>query len=571
MKKEAIYHRPRNEWAYFGTDRFADLMIRCGRDDIIKVSVCWFDKYCVESGRSSISTANMELYLQDDTFSYFHTRIYPPYHRLQYYFCLTDALGHTAYFDEQGLHKKDKNCFTNCFQMAYLNQEDAISIPEWAQDAVFYQIFPDSFSRIDQQSDKDLPPWGSEPHITNHLGGNIRGIIKHADYLSDLGVNAIYFCPLFQSNSCHRYNTYDYRNIDSMLGTLDEFHEMLDTFHKRGIRVILDAVFNHTCDTFPFFKDVIKNGPDSRYKDWYFINEYPVTVDEEYRYERFSFERHMPKLNTANPEVRDYILDIATYWTKTGIDGWRLDVANEVNMDFWRSFRKVVKGINPDALIIGEIWGDSMPYLQGDMFDSVMNYPFVYACQNYFLDRSITRSEFCQIMNQRLVCYPQPMEYAMYNLLGSHDTPRWLSIAGGDEKKVILSIVFQFFFVGMPAIYYGDETGMLGNDFVEARRCMNFEPDSKAGLDLLYLYKHLIQLRREHEALCRGRFEWLHFSQEELLGVLRISKNETFILILNNTDNPVRFQLPSANAEPVTFSIEAMSYKIFLNNKEVLL
>lgn len=567
MKREAIFHRPRNEWAYYGTDGCAELTLRTARDDMRDVTVCWFDKYCIETSKSAVE---MELFLEDDTFSWFRAKVRPPYRRLQYYFRLTDTDGRTAYFDEQGLHADDSGCLTCCFQLPYLNREDAVTIPDWAQDAVFYQIFPDSFARAGRTDDTELPPWGSEPHIINPLGGNIRGIIEHMDYLTDLGINAVYFCPLFQSNTCHRYNTYDYRRIDPLLGTLEDFQELLDTCHGRGIRVILDAVFNHTCDTFPYFDDVIKNGENSEYKDWYFINEYPVAVDEEYRYERFSFERHMPKLNTANPETRDYLLDIVAYWTRMGIDGWRLDVANEVNMDFWRSFRRVVKGLNPDALIIGEVWGDSMPYLQGDMFDSVMNYPFAYACQDYFLDRKTSTSEFYQIMTERLVCYPQPMEYAMYNLLGSHDTPRWLSIAKEDEKKVILSVVFQFFFVGMPAVYYGDETGMLGDDFIEARRCMDFEPAGDTGKRLHALCKYLIRLRGEYAALRRGSLKWLTFPGAGLLGVRREYKGESLTLILNNSDESANFRLPFASSDQKPAAIEPMGYKIFINNKEVI-
>ncbi len=571
MLRQAIYHRPRNNYAYFDRDYTAYLMLRTGRDDLARVELVAFDKYDMAG---TVTRTVLSPALSDSLFSYYRARVTPPYKRMDYYFILTGTDGELLYYDELGFHTDDRHCEKNAFKLPYLNESDAVCVPNWAKSAVFYQIFPDSFARSAAYSAPvPLPEWGSEPHIVNHLGGNLRGIIEHFSYFTELGITAFYFCPIFASNSCHRYNTRDYLEIDPTLGTLEDFRELLELCHQNGIRMILDAVFNHTCDTFPAFLDVIENGEASAYKDWYYIRSYPVVVDEVYRYDRFSFERHMPKLNTSNPETRKYLLDVAAHWTSLGIDGWRLDVANEVELDFWRDFRKTVKSINPDAFILGEMWNDSQPYLGGDMVDSVMNYPFATACEYYFLTREINTEEFRDLITARLTCYPHPAAYAMYNLLGSHDTPRWFTLAGEDLQRVILSVVFQFCFVGMPAIYYGDEQAMTGTDFVEARRCMDFHPGMD-GQTLHALYRELIAMRRSHRVFSEGDFCWVDLSPAlgaaPLCFARRLGEEEA-VLLMNNTGSPVRLdlaqlsQLFSWYAHPEKLvDLEPYSYHIFI-------
>lgn len=572
MKVEAVYHRPRNEFAYYDTNGTATILLRVGSNDILRARLFWFDKYCIDE---SIAAVEMESILSDSLFSYFRISITPKYRRLQYYFELMDRSGAVWYLDEIGCHQTADGCTESCFQMPYLNRTDAITVPGWAKEAVFYQIFPDSFARKEPTpTGEDFPSWGSEPDVVAHLGGNLGGLRDRLDYLSGLGINALYLCPIFQSNSCHRYNTYDYFKVDSRLGTLEDFKSLLMDCHRRGIRVVLDAVFNHTCDTFPRFQDVLENGSESPYVNWYFIKEYPLAVDEVYRYERFSFERHMPKLNTENREVRRYLLEVARYWTQLGIDGWRLDVANEIDLSFWRNFRREVKAINPEALIIGEVWGDSQPYLAGDMFDSVMNYPFTTICRSHFLDGTLGATAFRQEINRLLTHYPEPMTQCMYNLLGSHDTARWLTLAKGREEAVACSVVFQFLFVGMPAIYYGDETGMVGEDFIKARRCMCFTPANMAGQTLLKLYRNLVAFRKAHPALSEGVFRWLDpqpIQGSAPLAFLRRTDGDTVVMIWNPGDEPVQCKLPWDGQAGQILSLAPMGYKIFANGQEVML
>ncbi|GHV71565.1 alpha-glycosidase [Spirochaetia bacterium] len=543
MNKHAIYHRPRSSYAYFDSPGTVFILFRSGREDIEAVEIFHFDKYI---HRETLKNTKMEKFIDDELFSYYRIRLTPPYKRLAYYFKLTGKDGEIFYYDETGFCKDDKHCERCAFQMPYINDADVIRVPQWAKSAVFYHIFPDSFARSEPFFE-GAPAWGTEPHVRDHRGGNLRGMIDNFSHIKELGVNALYLCPLFASGSAHRYNTSDYKTIDPRLGTMDDFKEFLDLCHKNSVRVLLDAVFNHTCDTFPAFKDIVEKGEASKYKDWYFIRSFPVQVDGVYRYDRFAFTSHMPKLNTANREVKEYLLDVVEFWTKTGIDGWRLDVANEVDLGFWRDFRKKVKSVNSEVLIIGEIWNDSTPYLDGDMMDSVMNYPFAASCSAFFLSGEIDLETFKNQISTRLTAYPYPMTYAMYNLFGSHDTARWFTEAKGDIKRITLSIVFQFCFPGMPAIYYGDETGMEGENAILARRCMNFTP-GETGQKLLALYKKLIALRKNSRALCEGDFEWSENSSG-LLSFTRRAGDEEIRVDINNSNK----------AEP----IEPMGYRIY--------
>ena len=572
MNSEAIYHRPRNEFAYYDKRGTVTLLLRAACGDLRRATLCWFDKYVENQPHAQME---MECFLEDDLFAYYRAQVTPPYRRLQYYFRLEDVHGETWYLDEQGTHHSQEGCTEACFQMPYLNRTDAICVPEWAENAIFYQIFPDSFARCEPvPTGEDFPAWGSEPDIVKPLGGNFAGMRSHLDHLSALGVNALYLCPIFHSNTCHRYNTYDYFSIDPRLGTLEDFRAFLDDCHSRGIRVVLDAVFNHTCDTFPKFRDVMARGKDSEYYGWYFINQYPFEVDGNYSYERFAFERHMPKLNTENPDVRDYLLRVARYWTEMGIDGWRLDVANEIDLSFWRAFRAEVKKINPQALILGEVWGDAQPYLAGDMFDTVMNYPFASLCRACFLEKKMDGARFRREIDRILTHYPAPMTRCMYNLLGSHDTARWLTLANDQFEPAALSAAFQFLFVGMPAIYYGDETGMTGADFIQARRCMCFAPPTETGRRLLRLYTALAALRREHPALTKGDFHWVDpvsVQGPSALAFRRSCPGDELTLVWNSSAQPLKCRLSWEGGVEKEISLAPMEYQIFVKDQEVML
>ena len=284
--------------------------------------------------------------------------------------------------------------------------------PDWVKDAYFYQIFPDRFARSRKQSSElSFEPWDSTPTLHGFKGGDLWGVKDHLDYLLDLGVNAIYFNPIFASASNHRYHTYDYFVVDPILGGNDAFRELLDESHKRNIKIVIDGVFNHASRGFWEFNHTLENAGDSPYREWFFFNPdrlngkkhfgaYP-TPEEQLQLSKGvdSFDAigyrawfnlpALPKFNTQTSAVRDFIFQVAEYWTKFGIDGWRLDVPNEIDDDsFWQEFRSRVKKINPEAYIVGEIWSEAQRWLKGDQFDAVMNYPLTASLFRAFDSRS---------------------------------------------------------------------------------------------------------------------------------------------------------------------------------------
>ncbi|VTR61326.1 periplasmic alpha-amylase [Actinobacillus pleuropneumoniae] len=380
-------------------------------------------------------------------------------------------------------------------------------------------------------------PWGSaEPTPKNFFGGDLQGVIDHLDHLSELGVNAIYFTPLFTATTNHKYDTEDYMEIDPQFGDKDTLKKLVDLCHARGIRVLLDAVFNHSGRTFAPFVDVQKNGLNSKYKDWFYVRSLPLeVVDGIPTYDTFAFEPLMPKLNTENPEVRAYLLKAAEYWIKeTGIDGWRLDVANEVGHSFWREFRQVVKKANPDAYILGEVWHESSIWLEGDQFDAVMNYPFTNAVLDFFINRTADAEKFSFMLGKQLAGYPRQASEVMFNLLDSHDTARLLTQANGDKRLMKLAAMFQFTYFGTPCIYYGDEIGMDGGHDPGCRKCMEWD-ESKHDKDLFHFYQTLIKLRKEHSALRTGSFKFLKAEKSGgKIAYLREDDNETILIAVNN-------------------------------------
>ena len=270
--------------------------------------------------------------------------------------------------------------------------------PDWVRDAIFYQIFPDRFARsLTVPKPRHLDEWGAQPTYHGYQGGDLIGVVEHLDYLADLGVNAIYFTPIFQSASNHRYHTHDYEKVDPMLGGTPALRRLIDEAHAREIRVVLDGVFNHASRGFFQFHDIMENGPNSAYLDWFTIKEFPLNAYDSEKapnYQAWWGLPALPKFNVACPEVREFLWGIARKWIEFGIDGWRLDVPNEIDDDaFWREFRVRVRAVNPEAYIVGEVWTDAERWLQGDMWDAVMNYQFTRACIAFFIGETCDDDE----------------------------------------------------------------------------------------------------------------------------------------------------------------------------------
>jgi neopullulanase len=483
----------------------------------------------------------------------------------------------------------------------------AIVTPDWVRDAVFYQIFPDRFARSGRvHVPGPLEPWDSPP--TNHgfKGGDLYGVVERLDYLEALGITALYLNPIFASASNHRYHTYDYLAVDPLLGGDAALRALLDAAHGRGMKVILDGVFNHTGRGFWPFHHILECGSGSPYLDWFHVNRDFLAAGRHLRayppeslrpaaatsqsaealapgtrsfsslgYRAWWDLPALPKLNTDNPEVREYLMVVAEHWIRFGADGWRLDVPDEIDDDdFWREFRRRVKAIDPDAYIVGEIWHEDHRWLQGDQFDAYMNYPLAAAilsfCAGRHLDQRVVRQHgeleanirpengptFAARLARVLSTYDPAIDAVQLNLLGSHDTPRALTMCGVDRNALRLATLVQMTVAGAPCIYYGDEVGMAGE---QDPYCRGAFPTDEADWDedLLAFFRGATALRRRHPALRRGEFA-LAGAAGMAAAYRRWDAADSFVVVLNAGDEPADLALTLTGIEgralaPVTW------------------
>ncbi len=546
MLLEAIEHRPKLNWASAYSTTTVELRIRTKRDDVMDTRVLAGDKYDWQRTKKLLP---MRKLASDELFDYWQAFVQPEYRRMRYAFLLDDGVIQ-LWYTEHGFEEEEPGDPNRFFDFPYLNPADVFAPPSWVKDAVFYQIFPERFANGNPSNDPDgVEDWGGEPSPSNFFGGDLQGVLDRLDYLTDLGVNAIYFTPVFEAPTNHKYDTRDYYQVDPQFGTNDTLKQLVDACHARGIRVLLDAVFNHAGRTFPPFQDCLANGAESKYAQWFHVREWPLDVKDGIpTYETFAFERHMPKFNTEHPEVQEYLLGVARYWLEEiGIDGWRLDVANEVDHRFWRRFRDTVKSVNPDAYILGEIWHDAIAWLQGDQFDAVMNYPFTTAVLDYIVERKLDARGFADRMGKLLAAFPTQVSEAAFNLLDSHDTPRLLTLCDDNRARMKLAALVQFTFIGTPCLYYGDEVGLTGGADPGCRKCMEWDP-ARQDDDLLDFYRQLIRLRLGAAALRTGDFEVVRAEAgEQLLAYSRQDERERYVIVLNNSEasDSVRLTLGS--------------------------
>ena len=453
-----------------------------------------------------------------------------------------------------------------------------MTTPSWVQDAIFYQIFPDRFARSEHNPSGNLPfeSWDSPPTSHGFKGGDLYGIVEKLDYLKELGITALYLNPIFASASNHRYHTYDFYNVDPLLGGNDALRLLLDEAHKRKMHVILDGVFNHASRGFWQFHHVLECGAASPYKDWFFFDPerlvgkkhwgaYPSAHEQKLLHQEDSITAigyrgwwnlpALPKFNTNSPAARSFLFDVAEHWIKFGADGWRLDVATDIDDDsFWQEFRNRIRKINPEAYIVAEIWHESQRWLQGDQFDAVMNYEVTKPCLGFFpgkhldlkvlhqqsnyygIQQPIDAHEFANRIDHNLNLYKREITYVQLNLLDSHDTPRFLSCAGGDKNALKLAWLFLFAYPGAPCIYYGDEIGMDGKHDPDCRKSFPWD-EGRWDKNLFEYAKELIALRTKNPALRRGDFTRL-WSTDGTYVFSRALDGQTFIVALNASESP---------------------------------
>ena len=535
MEYSAIFHDMDKRFCYAIDKDLFVIRVQVKKDDMKEVILHYEDKYIPMERKDTRMTLPMKKVATSQFHDYYEAQLQMHLICLRYFFEFTDMQGEKVYY---GNYEFDKECITNRDRMfdcpQNLREEEMFEVPQWAANKVVYQIFPSRFAAT-QPVDKKL--WYKAP-ITpmDDLHGNLRGIIEHLDYIKDLGIDVVYLTPIFKSNSCHKYDTIDYYQVDPSFGTTEDLKELVQKSHERGMKVVLDAVYNHSGREFFAFQDILEKGEKSKYLDWYFIDELPPKGEwgEIPNFKCFGYYGGMPKLNLKNPEVEKYITDVACYWIKEcDIDGWRMDVGDEISHFFWKNFRKAIKAVKKDMLIIGEIWHYAGDFLEGDEWDTVMNYPFYLNLIDLLADEKINVSQFVQnlgYLKGRLnkKCYP-----LMWNLIDSHDTARFLHLCHDNKKKQHLAAAFQLLMPGMPMVYYGDEYAMPGANDPDCRRGMYWDEEYQ-DKEMYNWYKKLMQVRKTHACIVEGEMiETIANDDEDTIVMIRKNGEETIAMLFN--------------------------------------
>ena len=554
MEYSAIFHDMDKRFCYAIEKDLFVIRVQVKKDDMKEIILHYEDKYIPMEREDTRKTIVMKKVATSQFNDYYEAQVRMHLICLRYFFEFTDMQGERVYY---GNYEFDKEYITNRDRMfdcpQNLREEEMFEVPDWAANKVVYQIFPSRFA-ASQPVDKKL--WYKAP-ITpmDDLHGDFRGIIDHLDHIQDLGIDVIYMTPSFKSNSCHKYDTIDYYEIDPSFGTKEELKELVQKAHDRGMKVVMDAVFNHTGKEFFAFKDILEKGEKSKYLDWYYIDELPLKGKwgEIPNFLCFGYYGGMPKLNLKNPEVEKYITDIACYWIREcDIDGWRLDVGDEISHFFWKRFRRAIKAVKKDMLIIGEIWHYAGDFLEGDEWDTVMNYPFYLNLIDLLADEKISVSQFVQnlgYLKGRLhkKCYP-----LMWNLIDSHDTARFLHLCKDNKKKQHLAAAFQLLLPGMPMIYYGDEYGMPGANDPDCRRGMYWDEEYQ-DKEMFEWYKRLLQVRKAHTCIVEGELaESITRDEDETIVLIRKNGEETIALIFNCSNHTKEFKEYAQKQELLT-------------------
>lgn len=516
MEPRAILHRSRSVDCFPVDGHTLGLRLRTGRGDFDRVEVIYTDnKFTWTQKRRRL---RMERALSDSRFDYYTARLHGEDSRFAYIFRLY-AGDESWYLCEEGLSRTFRYPlgYFNYFQYPYIHGSEVLRVPEWVRGAVCYQVFPDRFRIGSGKADRSYInlPWGEKPTPGSFAGGDLDGVREGLPYLKELGVSLLYLTPVFRSRSNHKYDVEDYYEVDARFGGNEALRALVKAAHAAGIRVMLDGVFNHCSNENAIFQDVIRRGRRSPYYGWFYVDGDAACVERR-NYLTFADVPYMPKLNTENDAVIDYFCRVGAHWvTEYGIDGWRLDVADEIAPRFLRRFREAVKAANPEALIVGEVWHEAHDWLAGDRFDGVMNYGLTKACLDLLAFGTIDARGFADRLVLLLMRCTDPANEMMFNLLDSHDTERFLTRVKGDVRRFRLAMAVAFFLPGIPFLFAGDEIGVMGGYDPDCRRTFEWDRSRWDG-ELFRLAQRLAALRRT-APLARGTA-----AVEEENGVVRI-------------------------------------------------
>lgn len=534
MNIHALYHKPESEYAYATSENSLRIVLRTARGERLDAVRLLYDtKYDFIYRRAA---ANMEKKFSDKLFDYYISDFTLADVRFAYIFELTER-GKVWYFSEAGLTETYDfdHAYYTFFQFPYINRDDVVKVVDWAYGAVFYQIFVDRFCRGDFTKDDGYTTqaWDAPIEAKSFCGGDLKGITSKLDYLTELGVNALYLTPVFRSNSNHKYNAIDYLEVDPMFGTKADLKELTYQAHKRGMKLVLDAVFNHCDEHHPYFADVLEKGRESKYFDWFMIRGDKPDRDK-VNYECFADCGYMPKWDTNNPAVQEYVIGLGVrYVTEYGFDGLRLDVSDEISHKLWRDMRAAVKAVRPDALILGEVWHENTHYLRGDQFDGVMNYKLQKIFIDYFAERTIDAQAACDRVSELWLKNAAQVNYMMLNFLDNHDTPRFLRYANGDKDAVLSALAAMVMHPGMPCVFYGTELPIDGGGDPDCRKTFDW---TYRGQDKNYIekFKQILRLKKQ-AALQTGDFSAR--AEHGLLALERRVNGQRMTAYFNQTEN----------------------------------
>ena len=548
ITQQAVTHIPLSQYAFANSERSLTLRLRCAAGELERC-VLWYGDRVQPDDPIRFTPLEMERAAREMDFDYYEITFDSPYTRVCYYFELTSA-GETLYLYADIFSPQLPAERSEFYQYPFIRREEIATVPQWLKHAVVYNIFPDSFAsgRRSVPSAPSETVWENGLTLKSRLGGTLRGIAANLDYIAGLGFSCIYLNPIFTAGEYHRYDTLDYFHISPSLGADGDFRELVERAHSLGLRVVIDGVFNHCSWRFFAFDDVVRNGATSRYKDWFYDLTFPMVRPPEGAapsYACFAYEPKMPKLNTSNHEVRDYFMEVCAHWIREyHVDGWRLDVANEVDREFWRTFKRTARSIDQDSVMIGEVWENAESWLRGDMFDSAMNYDFRRYCRDFFALGAIDAAQFSARITQMLYRYPTGIVQGQLDLLDSHDVSRFLSLCGGNIRRLHLAEVFLFTTPGAPCVFYGDELGVSGVMEPDYRSAMPWDapPDDQRDF-----FRSLCTLRREADVLALGNYRTI-LARRQLYIFRRELDSRIVTVALNAGDQTVDLD----SAAPIT-------------------
>ena len=541
MEKSAILHQSDSKFSFPVSETKAIVRLRTKRNDTIRsVNVLWntAHKFWQKQLRLPLSVK-----YRDQLFDWYEGELDNGCPGYSYLFEITDADGTVWYYNESGFDTvmRVDHAFEDNFTVIFPNVKDIVVPNKQFEGRVFYQIFPERFARSSHKQNTEYinMDWNTDqPDNMRFAGGDLDGIREKLPYLKDLGIGAIYMTPIHQSVSAHKYDIDDYFSVDKMFGNIDTLAALVTEAHKLDIKVVMDLVFNHSSYYNALFQDVVANGKKSKYYNWYFVyGDKPSR--RKLNYNTFCDVWMMPKLNTNNPEVQQYLCDVGKFYiTKCNVDGYRLDVASDVSHDFWRLFRRQLSEIKPDVFIIGEDWQNSESFLGNDQWDSVMNYPFKYACERYFVEGRYNAEQFCDFLNATLMRYKDGTNRMMLNLVDSHDTPRFYQELNKDRSRMLQTLACLMFYLGNPMIYYGDEIFMDGKRDPYNRKCMRWDSPEYASAEHAVV-RDLLRLR-QRDQLKYG--DICIFAKDGVAHIERTFNGVTLGLAVNNSGSAVQLE-----------------------------